>query len=434
MKKKEWTKRLKQLVTTTPYEGVWERKEGGHLVRARVLDPRTSKMREVRWVLADEPDAVNAYRVLQDEVTRIKEGEAATTQARQLFSNYAVLLLRRKLTTKEIKSAAGCERWKNTLPHLIKRTEDVRGFGDLFVDEISVQHIELWRTDVASLINANRYAPSTANGWLSILRVILKAAKREFDLPRDPAEGVRPFDTSEHVTYTEEEPNALLPDEANAFLACMREDFPQHYAMTFLGFATGLRPSSLRPLRRSGQTPDVLLDEGVILVRRSHTLGETVMGTTKTGLRQRIHLPPEVMDVLRWHVREQLETPEQKASELLFPAEDGSFRSESSLKKAFAEVRRLIGLKKRFTPKGMRRTFNDLARAAKVESLVTKSISGHQTDRMKDLYSTVSNLEKRDCISRVLGLMQQGEHPGSSGGEGGGNTPPSGGNERGTTH
>jgi hypothetical protein len=32
----------------------------------------------------------------------------------------------------------------------------------------------------------------------------------------------------------------------------------------------------------------------------------------------------------------------------------------------------------------MRRTFNDLARAAKVESLVTKSISGRLTDRMKD--------------------------------------------------
>jgi hypothetical protein len=48
----------------------------------------------------------------------------------------------------------------------------------------------------------------------------------------------------------------------------------QHYAMTCLGYATGLRPSSLRALRRKGETPDVLWDEGVILVRRSATLGE----------------------------------------------------------------------------------------------------------------------------------------------------------------
>jgi hypothetical protein len=86
--------------------------------------------------------------------------------------------------------------------------------------------------------------------------------------------------------------------------------------------------------------------------------------------------------------------------------EDGGFRSESSLKKAFAEVGRLIGLKKKFTPRGMRRTFNDLARAAKVESLVTKSISGHLTDRMKDHYSTVQPEEQRESIGRVLDLVK----------------------------
>jgi hypothetical protein len=80
------------------------------------------------------------------------------------------------------------------------------------------------------------------------------------------------FDTSEHEIYTEEEPNALTSEETAAFLACMKEEFPAQYAMTFLGFATGLRPSSMRPLRRAGATPDVLWDQGVILVRRSHTL------------------------------------------------------------------------------------------------------------------------------------------------------------------
>jgi integrase len=130
------------------------------------------------------------------------------------------------------------------------------------------------------------------------------------------------------------------------------------------------------------------------------------METTKTGLRQRINLPPQVMEVLRWHITNVLVTSEQIDSDLLFPREDGGFRSESSLKKAFAEVGRLIGLKKKFTPRGMRRTFNDLARAAKVESLVTKSISGHLTDRMKDHYSTVQPEEQRESIGRVLDLVE----------------------------
>jgi integrase len=178
--------------------------------------------------------------------------------------------------------------------------------------------------------------------------------------------------------------------------------------MTFLGFATGLRPSSLRPLRRRGDTPDVRWDEGILLVRRSHTLGEEVMNSTKTGVRQRITIPVELLDVLRWHVETQLETEEQRASDLLFPREDGGFRSESSLKKAFGVVGGLIGLKKNLTPRGMRRTFNDVARVAKVESLVTKSISGHLTDRMKDHYSTVSPGEQRESIGRVLRLVRSG--------------------------
>jgi integrase len=76
------------------------------------------------------------------------------------------------------------------------------------------------------------------------------------------------------------------------------------------------------------------------------------------------------------------------------------------LKKAFDMCAGLIGVKKNITPRAMRRTFNDVARAAKVESLVTKSISGHVTDRMKDHYSTVSPIEQRESIGRVLRLVR----------------------------
>lgn len=108
----------------------------------------------------------------------------------------------------------------------------------------------------------------------------------------------------------------------------------------------------MRPIRRAGHTPDVLWDQGVILIRRSHTLGDEFMNTTKTKLRQRITVPAEVMEVLRWHADTQLDTPAQKASDLLFAAEDGGFRSESFLKKAFVTVGGLVGLKKKFTPYG----------------------------------------------------------------------------------
>ena len=58
-----------------------------------------------------------------------------------------------------------------------------------------------------------------------------------------------------------------------------------------------------------------------------------------------------------------------------------------------------------FTPRGMRRTFNDLARTARIEAIVTRSISGHLTERMQEHYSTVRGPEQRDGIAKVVDLM-----------------------------
>jgi hypothetical protein len=104
------------------------------------------------------------------------------------------------------------------------------------------------------------------------------------------------------------------------------------------------------------------------------------MNTTKQRVKYRIHLPEVAMEVLRWHVDTQLGTAEMKESELLFPATTGGYRSPSVLNKPFEEVGRAISLRQHFTQPGLRRTFNDLARAAQVEGVVIKSISEHLTD------------------------------------------------------
>lgn len=76
----------------------------------------------------------------------------------------------------------------------------------------------------------------------------------------------------------------------------------------------------------------------MLLVRRSHSQDSHVGKTTKQKVKYRIHLPPEVMDVLRWHVETQLVTPEQQESDLLFPSIKGGFRSTSCLNKPFADA------------------------------------------------------------------------------------------------
>lgn len=268
-------------------------------------------------------------------------------------------------------------------------------------EQLYTAHVEQWKVRQAERVTAGEVAPTTINGWLAII----KAARRQLGLTHDPMDGVENLDTSEHSPYSEEEPNSLEPNEVGPFVAKFRELHPQHFGMFYLGLVTGLRPSTLRPLRRRGAEADVQWDQGRILVRRSHSLGDEVMRTTKQKRRYAIDLPKEVMDVLAWHVDTQLETDDQKDSDLLFPSITGGFRTPRILNSPMADVARELKLKKRITPKALRRTFNDLARAAEVNDFVTRSISGHLTEQMQRHYSTANASEQRDALAKVIRLF-----------------------------
>jgi hypothetical protein len=244
-------------------------------------------------------------------------------------------------------------------------------------------------------------SPVTANGWISILKVICGAMVRHFDLDRDPTRSLEYFATPR--TYTLEEPNSLSGDQVPVFLAKMKELHPTHYAMAFLGFIIGARPSTLRPLRRSGATPDVNWNEGIVVLRRSNSLGDEIMDWTKTKRDQQIALPPVAMRVLRAHVAALPRGP-MRDSEYLFPSTTGGMRSRSALDKPFRDVLKALGWTMKLTPKGMRRTFNDLAREARINDIVRKAISGHQTERMHELYSTARHAEMREALGKVISI------------------------------
>lgn len=386
---------------------VWSRKEGGHVVRARVMVEATGRKREIFKVLPDA-DAVAALQWLEQERARVRNGSDQAPKQQVRFSEFATLLFEQKVKAGDIKSAAGRRKWGTVLKRL------VLDFGDFYVDKMQSADVDRWRQEQAERVHAGEIAPTTVNGWLAILRVIMKAAKRTYKLAHYALDGVTDLDESEHDTYTDEEPNSLEPAEVQPYVALFREWYPQHFAMLYLGLITGLRPSTLRPMRRRGPECDVHWDDLKISVRRSHTFGEEVMRTTKQGRKYSIDLPKEAMDVLRWHVRTQLETEEQQESDLLFPALDGGFRARAILLKPMAAVAAELDLRKRITPRALRRTFNDLARAAKVNDLVTRSISGHLTDKMQRHYSTVSSSEQRDALAKVIRLFDvpRGEHEG----------------------
>lgn len=392
-------------------KGVWRRRDGGWLVRGRARDPTTGKQRAlVRVVLTES--ATEARVELDRLLKLVRDGRpeaviAAPGQvclslsdpSRKLFCEYAASLFERKVRERKIKSEAGVEKWKGYLERVL-----IPAFGAFQCAEVRRAHVMAWRDKVAERVAAGSLSPNTANSWLSVLRVIINAYVSEYELERNPATKIPPFDTTTHHTYTDEEPNSLTPEEVPAFLAAMRKLYPQHHAFTVLLFATGLRPSSLRPLRRRGPTSDVDWSKGELKVRRSHTRKQTVMEATKTGKRQTIPLPPQLLEVLRWHV--DLLDGERAESDLLFPSETGGLRSTSTLDKVFRKVAKAAGIRKRLTPRSGRRTFQDLTRAAGVHAFVTRAVSGHQTEDMHELYSTASRSEITDGLAKVIELAR----------------------------
>jgi integrase len=414
----DWKKQWGYWVRKTRWAGVYQVREGGYLVTVRVTDKATMSRPTVTRFLPDA-DA----RAAQAERERLLSGEHArhgSTGKRQTWSAFAASLFESKILAREIKSAAGRERWASTLKLYL-----VPAFGHMYCDEIRYADVKAWRDKTVArwlaegMPNKRKHpktgkvmgpavvpcSPRTANGWFSILRVICKAMSEVLEI-HDPAVKLADFDTSESPVHTEERPNAVPPDKVPAFLAELKAKHRPHYAMAALGFVTGLRPSSLRPIRHKGELPDLLWEDAVLLVRRSNSRGAEVMETTKTGVRQRLTLPPVMMEILREHVAAL--TPRQAKGDLLFPSRTGGLRSRSALDKPFAAAGKALGIP-RVSPKAMRRTNKDLARALDISPVVSKAISGHLTDQMHERYSTAQRSEIAGGLADLAAAVTGGQ-------------------------
>jgi len=334
---------------------------------------------------------------------KIRRGGREHSSRRMRYADYVASLLERKLASGKLATPSSKRGWTDTQNlHLLP------AFGDRYIDAIKRLDIEDWKTSqTKQLVTRHALAPTpisphTINQRLRVLLATLRAAVGELDLVYDPTRGIEPLDTSTRETFTEEQPNSLTVDELRRFLVQARRLYPQHFAMLALGVATGRRPSELRPLRRTGPTPDILWQEGVMLVRQSQTLGGVVT-KTKTGRRLRIPLPADLLAILAWHV-EQLPAGAMRDSELLFPSLSGGWRSPTCFDKPIRRIAKAAGITKHLSAKFMRRTFQDLGRAADVHDLVVRAISGHTTRQMQDHYSSVAPTEVRAGLTKVTSL------------------------------
>jgi len=399
-----WVKQWGMMLVKTSLPGVYRRQAGGHYVRGRTVDRRSGEMVTVEKALPEVEDPREALAQLQALRTSIKEGKTPEKRSKPRFAGYADDLFARKLRTGDIKSEAGREKWTYALVKLIEGVKDVPGFGTFFIDRIRHADCIEWHEKVGALVTSGIYKPNYVNDWIAIMRVVMKAAVAEFELPRDPMAGIRNFDKALHRTYTREQPNSLLTPEVRAFLPWVQRRFPQHYAYVMVGLGLGQRECTLRPLRRKGPSADYLPQERLLLVRRSHTRAQTVMEMTKTKRDQTLKLPPGVVRILDWHIKTQLTGDAMKNSDLLFPAEDGGLRGPRDLRRLFEAAQEELKLTKKVTGRALRRTFQDLTREAEVDAFIAKAISGHGTDAMRQHYSTASDVEVATGIAKVISL------------------------------
>jgi hypothetical protein len=423
-----WITRWRYEISKDPVRpGIWKLKKGGYLARVRAKDPRRAKQEQRLGTFETLQEALDWQRTARREIVEGKQGPRQKIPLHE----YAAQLFDRKVSRGDIRSASGHEVWANGLAHILgKPLHDSRdrqapprvihsGLGDFYVSEIKTADIKAWLDEITKLVQQRRYSPRSVNDWLAKLRVIFKEAVIDLELPRNPMDGVQDLDLSGVRTYTKEQPNSLTPDELPLFLNKMRQLRPGWFAMTCLGFATGLRPSSMRTLRRQGPEADLDWKTGILLVRRSHSRrGGRVMDTTKTG--KDLELPiADLLPILRWHV-DQL-PPALRESDLLFPGVQKKggvgYMSPTALQNPFRDVAKAMGLKKKLTPRSMRRTHKDLMRRAGIDKVVGMAISGHETEEMHRLYSTVSLDEQKGAMGKIIDMgrfreaLEHGEAP-----------------------
>jgi hypothetical protein len=132
-----------------------KRKEGGHVVRARITNPRTSRMTEL-WKVLPDLSAAEALQWLERERERVRQGESRVAPSQTRFATYAVSLLERKVRAGDIKSQAGIQKWKTCLQRLFQSP-----LADLFIETMRPRDFAEWRDACAAHIASGRYKPLT---------------------------------------------------------------------------------------------------------------------------------------------------------------------------------------------------------------------------------------------------------------------------------
>ena len=352
-------------------------------IRVRRFDPRTGHRLEKNRIVADVPldDARTLREGLRNELA-----EQVREPPRRRVMDFGRYWLKVK---RPVIDAGTHSRYEGALEdHAFKH------LGGVDLRALRTMQVQEW-------INrelGRGYRVNTVKGWYRVLRTMVQDAVIDLDLQRDPCRRVRFPATEER-----EERNALLPEQLSRFLSEMKRRFPRHYGLAATLALTGLRFCHASALRWED------LDERAALlhVRRRQLRGRIGPVTLTKRAPKEYPICSKLMAILK----EQGLMPgrrRRRSRGWMFPSSTGGLRCPSSLHKPWLACLQATQIAERFTVHGLRRTFVDLARRARVDGVVTRSLTGHVTERMRLHYSSVGMDEKRTAVAAIAVLVGTG--------------------------
>ena len=381
-------------LTKTRYPGVRRTPDGQIVVRVGRRDPKTRRDTVRTRTLqrgSSLRDALAVRMQLLEEIQAAaekKDEKASTTK----LGDYARRWLVRK--QREGLRAHTVDRYQDSL-----RLHILPFLGEHLLSEIGPGDILRWRDWAASQLmkNGKPYSKWTVNSWHTVLRSILGDATIEFELSRNPCQGVRgvrkPKAPRQH--------RRLTAKQLQEFLRLVKAHCPQHYAITLVVALYGLRWEEASALHKEH------VDEEAMELRIVQTQVRRRVYSTKNENHKLLPLHPDVLAAIKAEqARLDVERNPGQKDGLIFPARTGQYRLPSSVSKGWRVVSEAMGLDFNVTPHDLRRSYQNLLRRAAVNQVVQQAMMGHSSDGMTVHYSHIDMDEKRAAQDRVVDLLK----------------------------
>jgi integrase len=376
--------------------------QANYWIRAKVVDPRTGKNKEIDRIL----EGVTAHEAAQKRDALINEIKQSVEQIKKVrVGEFAKSWIESKTLKLDSTTA---RTYADALENHI-----LPALGNFYYDVLSPTDVQRWIDDALlrgwtsekrgskrdkTKAVRRAYSRDTVKGWFRVFRTMTRDAMAALGLHRDPTLRI----TMPEESGVVDEANSLNPAQLAAFLTAMRTRYPQHYALVVLLAYTGLRFCHASALGWS----DWDEARGVLRVERKQVRGKVGPVTRKKRAPTEYPVEPELGAILKDHRKRLLKDQAPGlAKGLMFPSTVGTHRTPNSLDAAWAKCLAEAQIDKRFTIHGLRYTFTDLVRLANVDAVVRRALTGHVTEEMQRHYSNVGMDEKRAAVAGVLRLV-----------------------------